>query len=127
MVVDRCPRGVLIESLTDPANPVTSPVDWIALGYADQDPLDGKDQTKPSLTWSAIKQGTVDGFITIFQADIAHVANRLPFTIREVAPTVPIFIYNVPRTPNVNYTVKVVYSDLAGVDTIIATWDVKVI
>lgn len=126
-VVDRIPLGVQIEDVSDPALPILTTVDWIDEGYADGEPLDGKDGTLPSLTWTAVVQGTANNFVSIYQSDNAHPADKLPFIIKAVAPEIPLFVYNVPRVPGLVYTVYVIFTKPSGQDTIIESWDVKIV
>lgn len=129
-IVVRVPDGYIVKDVTDPSTPVDVTVNFITSGYADLQPLDGQPTgagyTLPYVFITIVTQGTVDAFATIYDLDVAITANNVPMIIRSIAPTIPLIGFNVPRVGG-TYTAYVTASKPKGQDTIIATFDFKVV
>lgn len=124
-----CDDEVTLINLTNPSAPATSILNWITAGYTDGQSLTGLDSglqnTLPSLTLT-VKSMTDNTFGTIWQGGVAVTANRVPFIIRSVAPTVPMIDFNVPRTPGTVYRFTFDFKKPTGEQKSL-TWDVTIL
>lgn len=118
-------NGVILIDNSGPT-PIEVPVNWITQGYADGDLLDGRpDGSGPTLPSLTLTLTNGADFATVYQANVAVVCDALPYTIRSVAPTAPIFVADVPRVAGTHKATDI-YQGLTGAATVIDQWDLKV-
>lgn len=109
---------VMIQTITDPNNPVQAAVNFITAGYANHDPA--SDLAKGAHTFTMVDQRSGNP-ATITIGGVPTVASDVPLIVFSAHPTINVLEYNGPLVPGV-YDCSVVYQKTAGLDYVIGKW-----